>query len=137
MEDRGERDLSKLLASLDPVLVEGEFVFCLLDEAAYRSLKCDPLCFFREAEGFSVVLKRSDADELEHSYESVWALITCRVRSSLLAVGLLAAITGRLAAAGISLNAVSAYCHDHLLVPQERAADALELLRNPGSAASR
>ncbi len=83
MEDAGERDLSKLLASLDPVLAEGEFVFCLLDEAAYRSLKGDPLCFFREEEGFSIVLKKSEAEELRFSYDSVWALITCRVRSSL------------------------------------------------------
>ena len=126
-----------MLDSLNPVLAEGEFVFCLLDDAAYRSLKRDPLCFFREAEGFSVVLKKSVADELEFSYESVWSLITCRVRSSLMAVGLLAGITGRLAAAGISVNAVSAYCHDHLLVPKEKAAEALELLRNAGSAASR
>ena len=137
MKNAGERDLSSLLASLHPVLAEGEFVFCLLDEAAYRSLKRDPLCFFREEEGFSVVLKKSVADELGFSYESVWSLITCRVRSSLMSVGLLAGITGRLAAAGISVNAVSAYCHDHLLVPQEKAAEALELLRNPGLAANR
>ena len=136
MEDAGEKNLSSLLASLHPVLAEGEFVFCLLDEAAYRSLKCDPLCFFREAEGFSVVLNKTVADELGFSYDSVWSLITCRVRSSLQAVGLLAKITGRLAEAGISVNAVSAYCHDHLLVPKAEAAEALDLLMNPGSASN-
>ena len=40
-------------------------------------------------------------------------LITLTVRSSLEAVGLLAAITARLADAGISVNAVSAFHHDH------------------------
>ena len=131
MKDDGEKNLSRLLDSLDPVLVKGEFVFCLLDEAAYRSLKDDPLCFFREEEGFSVILEKSEADELGFSYDSIWALITCRVRSSLMAVGLLAEITGRLAEAGISVNAVSAYCHDHLLVPKEQAGRALDLLKNP------
>ncbi len=137
MKDSGERDLLKLLASLDPVLVEGVFVFCLLDEEAFRSLAETPLGFFREAEGYSVILEKSEADELGLSYDSEWALITCRVRSSLMAIGLLAEITGCLAKAGISVNAVSAYCHDHLLVPKNEADRALDLLKNLRLDASR
>ena len=57
-------------------------------------------------------------------------LITLTVHSSLEAVGFLAAIAGRLAEAGISVNAVSAYYHDHLFVPEHRADEALRLLQN-------
>ena len=56
-------------------------------------------------------------------------VITLTVHSDLHAVGLLAAIATRLAAHGISLNVVSAYFHDHLFVPVERAQEALEVLR--------
>jgi hypothetical protein len=52
------------------------------------------------------------------------------VHSALTAVGFLAAITTRLAEAGISVNAVSAYYHDHLFVPWERREEAMEVLKN-------
>ena len=41
---------------------------------------------------------------------------------------LLAAILPRLAAAGIGVNPVSAFHHDHLFVPSDRAEDALAIL---------
>jgi len=50
------------------------------------------------------------------------------VHSALDAVGFLAAVTTRLAEAGISVNAVSAFHHDHLFVPEHRADEALQLL---------
>jgi len=54
--------------------------------------------------------------------------ITLTINSALDAVGFLAAITTRLAAAGISVNAVSAFHHDHIFVPLTRAEEAMELL---------
>ncbi|WP_353843164.1 ACT domain-containing protein, partial [Mesorhizobium sp.] len=38
------------------------------------------------------------------------------------------AITARLAAAGMGVNPVSAFYHDHLFVPADRAEEAMELL---------
>jgi hypothetical protein len=55
-------------------------------------------------------------------------MMTLTVHSSLEAVGFLAAITARLAEAGISVNAISAFCHDHLFVPEDRADEALARL---------
>jgi uncharacterized protein len=49
-------------------------------------------------------------------------------------VGFLAAITARLATAGISVNAVSAFHHDHLFVPADRADDAMVLLQEMSKA---
>jgi hypothetical protein len=43
--------------------------------------------------------------------------------------GLAAAVSGALAAAGIACNVVAAVHHDHLFVPQDRAAEAMEILR--------
>jgi hypothetical protein len=45
-------------------------------------------------------------------------------------VGLTAAVSRRLADLGISTNMMAAYYHDHILVPVEKAADALSALRN-------
>lgn len=56
-------------------------------------------------------------------------MITLNIHSSLEAVGFLAAITARLAAAGMGVNPVSAFYHDHLFVPADRAGEAMEVLR--------
>lgn len=56
--------------------------------------------------------------------------ITLRVHSSLLAVGLTAAVATALAAEGIGCNVVAGFFHDHLLVPAERGGDALAVLRS-------
>ncbi|EKD51400.1 MAG: hypothetical protein ACD_62C00265G0006 [uncultured bacterium] len=55
-------------------------------------------------------------------------MITLTVHSGLDAVGFLARISTALAEAGISLNAVSAFYHDHLFVPVDRAGEAMVAL---------
>lgn len=56
------------------------------------------------------------------------AWLTLTVQSSLDAVGLTAALSGRLAALGIACNVLAGYGYDHLLVPDERADDAIAAL---------
>ena len=55
-----------------------------------------------------------------------WIVLT--VHSDLASVGFLAKITEKLAAAGISVNAVSAFYHAHLLVPVEKTEKAMVVL---------
>jgi uncharacterized protein len=56
------------------------------------------------------------------------AWLTLTVQSSLEAVGLTAAVSGRLAAVGIACNVLAGYHHDHLLVPVDRVDDAIAAL---------
>ncbi|TIM80682.1 MAG: ACT domain-containing protein, partial [Mesorhizobium sp.] len=55
-------------------------------------------------------------------------MVTLNIHSSLEAVGFLAAITMRLAAVGVGVNPVSAFYHDHLFVPADRAVEAMAIL---------
>ena len=55
-------------------------------------------------------------------------MITLEIHSSLQAVGFLAAVTARLAAADMGVNPVSGYFHDHLFVPEDRAEEAMRIL---------
>lgn len=64
-------------------------------------------------------------------------MLTLNVHSSLEAVGFLAAITARLATAGIGVNPVSAFYHDHLFVPADRAEEALDVLQKLAADAAR
>ncbi len=124
----GETNLQRLLANMQPELLEGEFVFCSVSPKEFEQLRIHPIGWFREAEGITLVIERNVADDEGLDYEFVSRMITLNILSSLEAVGLLAAITNKLAAAGISVNTISAYYHDHLFVPTNRASAVMRLL---------
>lgn len=123
----GERDLDKLQRQLAPTLHPGTFVYCTFPDFRLPA-GLEPICTFRESEGLTAVVEQAAADraDLPHVFRS--KLITLTVHSSLEAIGLLAAVATRLASAGIACNAVAAYHHDHLFVPEERAQQALTVL---------
>jgi len=124
----GETDLRKLLQNMKPERNPQEYVFCLVDSYE-RAVRLQPLCMFREKEGFTVILPRQQADQEAFSYSAVCAWITLTVHSSLEAVGLTAAVSKDLTEANISCNIVAAYHHDHLFVPIADAEKAMEILR--------
>lgn len=125
---RPERDLGALLANLSPQLAEGEYVFVSVDQERLSQLGAQPLATFRETEGISAILARGTADAEQLQYEFVARMIKLGVYSSLDAVGLIAAVSHRLAQAGISVNPVSAYFHDYLFVPSHKAEEAMAAL---------
>lgn len=124
----GESDLRVLLRSMRPGLAEGAFVFCVVNEAQAQELAGQAWGLFREAEGTMLILPEETARAAGLAVEERWALITLRVHSALTAVGFLAAVSRALAEERISLNAVSAYYHDHLFVPWGRREAALAAL---------
>lgn len=132
----GERDLDALLRQLKPELQPGIFVFCTIAAGEAIPAALDPLLTFREQEGTTVIAPLEDAERAGLRYEFASRLITLTVRSALDAVGFLAAITARLADAGIGVNAVSAFHHDHLFVPADRADEAIAVLRQISAAKS-
>lgn len=122
----GITDLSTLLASLRPVLVDGEFVFVTRPQAAYGDgAELKPIAAFSEAEGLTLVVPKNLADAAGASYAGVFRMITLQVHSSLEAVGLTAAVADKLSQHGISANVIAAFYHDHVFVPESCADDAL------------
>ncbi|MBE9109738.1 ACT domain-containing protein [Nodosilinea sp. LEGE 07298] len=125
----GETSLKSLLATMQPSLHEGEYVFCSTPQLASEGCTLDPIGLFKEAEGLTLILPRSQAEAANLPYSAVFAMITLTVHSSLEAVGFLAAIATRLASHGISVNPVSAFYHDHLFVPIAQSEAAMALLQ--------
>ena len=124
----GERDLTKLLAKLEPTLHPDSFVFCSFrDFQLPRGLA--PICQFREREGLTAIVEEGQALRLGLAHEFPARLISLRVHSDLNAVGLLSAVLHVMAAAGIPCNVVSGFFHDHLFVPRQQAALALDELQ--------
>ena len=83
-----------------------------------------------EDEGRTVVLPEDDARaaDLQPLIRAAW--ITLSVHSALEACGLVAHVSSRPADAGIPCNIVAGARHDHILVPYDRAAEALIGLRD-------
>ena len=123
----GERDLRTLLTSLRAQRQPGTYVFTVAPEG-FGLDGVRPVVTVAESEGLTLVLAKEDADRLRLRYDYVAAWLTLRVHSALDAVGLTAAVSGRLAERDISCNVVAGYHHDHLFVPADKADDALAAL---------
>lgn len=129
MSASGESDLAVLLAGMTPRLRPDRYVFATVPEGAVGSgsassgVLASAVVTVAEDEGTTVVVPADAAEGLAAEYPCAW--ITLEVRSSLAAVGFLAAVCSRLAEAGISVNPVSGFHHDHLFVPWEHRHGAL------------
>lgn len=122
----GETNLTTLLASMQPLLLPSTYVFLTFLPSSPVPSALPRTMTFAEAEGTTVVTTLAAAGA--HAYSSPSRMITLQVHSSLAAVGFLARVTAALAARGVPTNAVSAFFHDHLFVPEERAEEAMEVL---------
>jgi hypothetical protein len=124
----GETNLTTLLASAKPEHNAGDYVFCHVADTTGLPIEAVVMSF-KEAEGVTLIVRKEWADlhRLEYSFVAAW--ITLTVHSSLSAVGLTAAFSTALSAAGISCNGVAAYYHDHIFVDKADLAAALDVLR--------
>ncbi|KAM3458981.1 hypothetical protein MY3296_000128 [Beauveria thailandica] len=128
MQDPGEKSLDRLLATLTSVLHPETYVFTTLDETASLPRLDQVQLLFRESEGITVIVSKRYAEENEMDYFFPSRMITLNVTSSLEAVGFMAVISTRLATLEMGVNPVSGFYHDHLFVPEDRAAEAVEEL---------
>ena len=126
-------NLQDILKQLGPELLAPSYVFCTLPHGRYGDLRqAHPLACIQESEGLSLVLPKEQADAHGLAYEGIFRCISLRVHSSLQSVGLSAAIAQCLADAAIGVNIIAGFHHDHLLVPAERATEALGCIERLG-----
>lgn len=124
----GEIDLSTMLATLrasrhpEPVTVT---TVTTVAAGPGIWLGDGVLAVIAEAEGVTVVAEVDRAQREGWGVDFVAAWLTLDVHSALEAVGLTAAVAGALAAADIPCNVLAGFHHDHLLVPLDRAEDAI------------
>lgn len=135
---KGENHLPILLASMRPTVHPETFVFLTtklrIENLPLQSLK--PEMLFQEDEGLTIITTKGLAESNGlRDYTFPCKKISLAVHSSLEAVGLIAAISSKLASHGISTNVVSGYFHDHVFVPLGKEAAALQVLQDMMKAA--
>lgn len=121
-------DLQSMLSGMDPELDQTVYRYVSVTVENATPVIEQAFAILREDEGVSAIVPQQLADDLDAD-GPLFARITLRVYSDLEGVGLTAAVATALAAEGIACNVVAALHHDHILVPADRANDALELLR--------
>ena len=126
----GETDLERMLATLDVDPRPGRFTFVT---GEWPELAAVAAATVSEVEGttYVVTVEQAVAVGAPVGFEACW--LTLSVHSALEAVGLTAAFSAALCEAGISCNVLAGYHHDHLLVPADRADDAVRVLRSLSS----
>ena len=125
----GETDLDRLLATLTVSRRGDEYVVIPLpatDAARGPLVVGDGIdAVMAENEAVTVVATSAAAEANGWPQDRHWAWLTIDVHSSLDAVGLTAALANALTALDIPCNVIAAYYHDHLLVPVDRADEAI------------
>jgi len=128
----GETDLEKLIANMEPVLNDGEYVFTTVQNTESIPRETT-ICEIKEKEGITIITSKLDADMLGLTYEYIASWITLNVHSSLDAVGLTAAFSTELGNNGISCNVIAGYYHDHIFINKKDKEIAMKVLREMSS----
>jgi uncharacterized protein len=122
-----EKNLQTLLKTLQPQHNKGDYVFCTVNNLTLVNL-LEVILFFKEEEGYTIIITKQLAHTLQLPYTFTAAWITLKVHSSLEAVGLTAVFAAALSKENISCNVVAAFYHDHIFVSKKDAAKAMEIL---------
>ncbi|MFZ4517938.1 MAG: ACT domain-containing protein [Microthrixaceae bacterium] len=126
----GETDLATMLATLRIRQQPEPVTFVHLPDPV--DLGRGVLALISEDEGTTVVVSVAEAERRGWPVEFRGAWLTVSVQSSLEAVGLTAELSAALAVRGIACNVLAGYHHDHLVVPLDRAEDAITTLEALG-----
>ena len=130
------KDRLAMIAGMAPELQPGRFVFCALNDLPLSAAISDgAICLFREAEGVSVLVPVDLAEAEGLPVELPMCQIARQVFSSLAGVGLTAAVSAALGTADIPCNMIAAARHDHVIVPEDRAMEALAVLKSLSASA--
>lgn len=122
----GETDLGRMLAALRVHRRAGEVTVVSLP--APVALGGGVAAVLEEDEGTTAVVSVGEAERRGWPVGFTAAWLTVSVHSSLEAVGLTAALSAALAERGIPCNVLAGFHHDHLLVPVDRADEAVGVL---------
>jgi len=128
----GMTDLGAMLRTLTVTRRPETYTFITLDTDA-PALGDGVEAVISEAEGPTVVatLQRALAEGWPIGFTATW--LTLDIHSALEAVGLTATVARALTRAAIPCNVIAAYHHDHLLVPADRADEAILVLEGVAS----
>ena len=123
----GETDLAKMLATLAVQRRPGVYTYVAVKVPTPGLLAvADAMVVEGELTTLVVPIAAAERAGLPVAVKMAWLTLT--VQSSLEAVGLTAAFSAALGQRDIPCNVLAGYHHDHILVPVDRAEEAIDTL---------
>jgi uncharacterized protein len=121
----GETDLPTILATLEVERRPGVYLY--VQAASGTPQPPGALAMVDEGATTTFVVDHRSPAAAGARFPAAWLTLT--THTALESVGLTAVVAGALAAAAIPANVLAGFDHDHLLVPVERADDAIAAIR--------
>lgn len=126
-----ETSLQQILQQLNPSISTDTFVFVAINnQSLLKALGYDPIAFFKEPEGITLVLRKEEADNNMLAYDKELCRITFNAPYHFECAGFNAIIASALAKAGIGVTPLKTLYKRSLLVDKDDAHTALEILRS-------
>jgi uncharacterized protein len=125
---KGESNVCTLIKNMYPKTDDKAFVFITQENFPFEYRE-ETLMFFKEKEGYTLLIEEKIAQKRGCDSKNKWAKITLCVHSDLHTIGFLSVLLSKLAEAKISVNPVLAYFQDHLFVPWEKRKLAIKILK--------
>lgn len=112
-----ETSLQQILQQLNPSISTDTFVFVAINnQSLLKVLGYDPIAFFKEPEGITLVLRKEDADNNMLKYDKELCRITFNAPYHFECAGFNAIIASALAKAGIGVTPLKTLYKRSLLV---------------------
>lgn len=125
----GETDLAKLIKCMNPEMDATQYIFVCFNQKNVNLESLNYWAMIQEKEGITYIMTTNEAKKKRIQAESIFKKITLNVHSSLEAVGFTAVVATELAHHNISTNVVAGYYHDYIFVPEKKAEEAFERLK--------
>lgn len=122
-------DLQEVLQNINPVLSAHTFVYvAVANQSLLKVLGYDPIAFYKEKAGITLVLRKEEADNNFLVYDQEYSMIDLNAPDASNCTGLIAIISSALAKAGISLRPIQTAYSRLIFVHKEDAHTAIEIL---------
>ncbi len=122
--------LQDVLQSIDPSLSSETYVYVgVPTQSLLKVLGYEPIAFFRENEGITLLMRKEDADNNFLKYDGEYCKITLDVPFSEASTGLTAIVSSALAKAGIDIKPIQTVYNSYIMINKDDAHTALEIMQ--------
>ena len=123
-------DLTYLIRNMNPVLLDGEFIFCKVNIDSKKIHELEPISSIKTGKEYSIIIDKLKADKNRFGYNKIYKMVSLKLPSNHSEAEFMAVITGVFADQGIPSKVISCEEECYLFISTETIEDAVQLLHD-------